>query len=185
MKSPSPRRNTNPEQEFFTLLLGEFIFFYINFMSKKFFPRLSLLFVVLSSLILLTGCTPFDRTKQTLTPNGNNIIPTESISQSITLEITGQDGEKSSREVPLTQGENVYELLNKAIVTSEDLVIEFESFDLDGKQSFFVSSINNYNPSADNKFWAFKINRELSQVGISDAIPNANDVISFELDTIQ
>lgn len=154
-------------------------------MSKKFFPRLSLLFVVVSSLILLTGCTLFDRTKQTLTPNGNNTSPTESVSQTVTLEITGQDGEKSSREVPLAQGENVYELLNKAIVTSEDLVIEFESFDLDGKQSFFVSSINNYNPSADNKFWAFKINRELSPVGISDAIPNANDVISFELDTIQ
>lgn len=151
-------------------------------LSKK----LPLAVILLLSVVTLTGCTYFDKAKEVI----NNSEETQQeeevtqVMQKTEITVVDQNGESIVTEAEFTEGENLYEILNKVIYDNENLKIEFDSFEMDGETAFFITSINGYNPSADNKFWSFKINGELSQVGISQYLPKADDKVSFELDTI-
>lgn len=151
-------------------------------LSKK----LPLAVILLLSVVTLTGCTYFDKAKEVI----NNSEETQQeeevtqVMQKTEITVVDQNGESIVTEAEFTEGENLYEILNKVIYDNEKLKIEFDSFEMDGETAFFITSINGYNPSADNKFWSFKINGELSQVGISQYLPKADDKVSFELDTI-
>ncbi len=151
-------------------------------LSKK----LPLAVILLLSVVTLTGCTYFDKAKEVI----NNSEETQQeeevtqVMQKTEITVVDQNGESIVTEAEFTEGENLYEILNKVIYENENLKIEFDSFEMDGETAFFITSINGYNPSADNKFWSFKINGELSQVGISQYLPKADDKVSFELDTI-
>lgn len=151
-------------------------------LSKK----LPLAVILLLSVVTLTGCTYFDKAKEVI----NNSEETQQeeevtqVMQKTEITVVDQNGESIVTEAEFTEGENLYEILNKVIYDNEKLKIEFDSFEMDGETSFFITSINGYNPSADNKFWSFKVNGELSQVGISQYLPKADDKVSFELDTI-
>jgi len=151
-------------------------------LSKK----LPLAVILLLSVVTLTGCTYFDKAKEVI----NNSEETQQeeevtqVMQKTEITVLDQNGESIVTEAEFSEGENLYEILNKVIYDNEKLKIEFDSFEMDGETSFFITSINGYNPSADNKFWSFKVNGELSQVGISQYLPKADDKVSFELDTI-
>lgn len=148
--------------------------------------RFPLVVILLLSVVTLTGCTYFDKASEVL-DNEDRSTQTEEIENetlSTEITVTDQNGESIVYEVEFSEGENMYDILNNAIYQYETLKIDFESFEMDGEIAFFITSINGYNPSADNKFWSFKINGELSQVGITQYYPKANDKISFELDTI-
>ncbi|HRN85715.1 MAG TPA: DUF4430 domain-containing protein [Candidatus Dojkabacteria bacterium] len=151
-------------------------------LSKK----LPLAVILLLSVVTLTGCTYFDKAKEVI----NNSEETQQeeevtqVMQKTEITVVDQNGQSIVTEAEFTEGENLYEILNKVIYENENLKIEFDSFEMDGETAFFITSINGYNPSADNKFWSFKINGELSQVGISQYLPKADDKVSFELDTI-
>jgi len=151
-------------------------------LSKK----LPLVVILVLSVVTLTGCTYFDKAKEVI----NNSEETQQeeevtqVMQKTEITVVDQNGQSIVTEAEFTEGENLYEILNKVIYENENLKIEFDSFEMDGETAFFITSINGYNPSADNKFWSFKINGELSQVGISQYLPKADDKVSFELDTI-
>lgn len=148
--------------------------------------RLPLTVILVLSVVTLTGCTYFDKAKEVI--NNNDEIQQEEevtqVMQKTEITVLDQNGESIVTEAEFSEGENLYEILNKVIYDNEKLKIEFDSFEMDGETSFFITSINGYNPSADNKFWSFKVNGELSQVGISQYLPKADDKVSFELDTI-
>lgn len=148
--------------------------------------RLPLAVILVLSVVTLTGCTYFDKAKEVI--NNNDEIQQEEevtqVMQKTEITVLDQNGESIVTEAEFSEGENLYEILNKVIYDNEKLKIEFDSFEMDGETSFFITSINGYNPSADNKFWSFKVNGELSQVGISQYLPKADDKVSFELDTI-
>ncbi|MCA9379813.1 DUF4430 domain-containing protein [Candidatus Dojkabacteria bacterium] len=148
--------------------------------------RLPLLVILLLSVVTLTGCTYFDKAKEVIT-NADETTESEeveNVSEKLGIEVIDQNGESIVVEVEFSEGQNLYEILNKAIYENDSLDMGFESFEIDGDAAFFITTINSYNPSADNKFWSFKVNGELSQVGIMQYLPKPNDKISFELDTI-
>lgn len=153
-------------------------------MLKNLFNKSFIVLFALFSLVLLTGCTLFDGPGNTQTSDeGVNL--SDMVEESVMVKVTDQEGNELTEEVPLSQGESVYELLNKLAVNSDTMVIQFESFDFNNEPAFFVSSINGYNPTADNAFWAFYVNGEMSPVGISDSYPSDGDEISFRVEAIQ
>lgn len=148
--------------------------------------RLPLFVILLLSVVTLTGCTYFDKAKEVISNSEKTTESeeVENVSEKLGIEVLDQNGESIEVEVEFSKGQNLYEILNKAIYENDSLDMGFESFEIDGEAAFFITTINSYNPSADNKFWSFKVNDELSQVGIMQYFPNPNDKISFELDTI-
>lgn len=134
------------------------------------------------SLIFLTGCTYFKKTED---PTDSNVQETVIPVSQLNLEIVNQLGETTTYDLSFTDGEDVYEVLNRAMVENQDLKIIFDDFEMDGKTAFFITSINGYDPSTENKFWSFYINDEQSQVGISDYEPKADDRISFKVEVIK
>jgi hypothetical protein len=153
-----------------------------NTLSK----RLPLFVILLLSVVTLTGCTYFDKAKEIINPieNKTQTDEVENVSEKLGIEVLDQNGESIEVEVEFSEGQNLYEILNKAIYENDSLDMSFDSFEFDGEVAFFITSINGYNPADDNKFWSFMVNGEMSPVGISQYFPNTNDKISFELETI-
>lgn len=145
--------------------------------------HLSLLVVITSSIFLLSGCTFFNKTDPDYVgEEKSNPVPIEEFS--VSLHIIDQNGEEISSSIPLEKEENVYELLNKAVINSDTLTMEFEFFEMNGQEEVSVNSINGYNPSEDNKAWTFKINDALSPTGLLETFPEDEDIISFELEEL-
>jgi len=48
-----------------------------------------------------------------------------------------------------------------------------------------VTSVNNYLPDVSKEFWSFKINGELSMVGVSDYMVQEGDELGFMTDTVE
>lgn len=154
-------------------------------MLQTIFRRLPIVVILPLSVILLTGCTSLDKAKDLVSDDSSSQITTENpVSRELTLEVIDQNNDSILKNIEFNEGESLYEILNAVISEPGDLEMEFTSFEFDGKESFFVKSINGYDPAADNSFWSFKVNGELSSVGISDYIPANGDKILFELETI-
>ncbi len=141
---------------------------------------LYILVLIVLPLTTLTGCTFFDRSKETET----TVQPTSIATAQVALEVTNQLNESTTYELSIPQGANVYELLNQAMIDNSSLTVEFDDFEIDGDLAYFVSSINGYNPSLENKFWSFYVNDELSQVGIIDYYPKTGDEVSFKVESV-
>jgi hypothetical protein len=184
-KSEPDEKNTIPSRNFSkTLLLGEIFIFYHFSMPKMFSKRLPLVVILLLSVLTLTGCTLFDKDKTTNQEPSVTQSEQDTVLQYVSIKVLDQNDNLIEQEVQLSEGENLYEILGKAMTSTNNLNIEFDLFEFNGETSFFITTINGYNPSDDNKFWSFKVNDELSTVGISDYMPKAEDVIKFELATI-
>jgi ABC-type thiamine transport system substrate-binding protein len=140
----------------------------------------SILFAFLS-IVFLTGCTYFKKADESVdNTTQETVIPASQLK----LEIVNQLGDTVSYNVDFTVGENVYEVLNRAMVENQDLKIVFDDFEVDGETAFFITTINSYDPSTESKFWSFYVNDEQSPVGISDYEPKAEDKISFKVEVI-
>jgi hypothetical protein len=155
-------------------------------MRSNSFKRLPAVVILLLSVLVLTGCTYFDKAKEVVTSEQKTTQSEEieQVSEKVSIEVINENGESIVTETEYSEGENLYEILNNLTYANKSITMLFDSFEMGGETAFFITSINGYNPSADNKFWSFKVNGELSQVGISDYLPKPNDKILFELDTI-
>lgn len=153
-------------------------------MRNTFSKRLPVVVILLLSIFTFTGCTFFNNDTNSNGVNTNTQNEEDVVKKTVTVQVIDQNENLIETTTPLIDGENLYELLNKSMISTDNLKFEFDTFEFNDEVSFFITSINGYNPSEDNKFWAFKVNDELSPVGISDYMPQADDVIKFELDTI-
>lgn len=150
-------------------------------MRQTLFKKLLVAVVLPLSLILLTGCSYLDQAKDKLSDNNPTQTPVEQpVAQSLELEIVNQDDTQDLRTLEFEEDETLYEILSREISNSEDLSIGFDAFEFDGKEAFFIKSINGYDPSTDNAFWSLKVNGEPSSVGISDYKPAAGDKVLLE-----
>jgi len=156
-------------------------------MIKQNLSRLSLLVLATFFVVLLTGCTFFNKTEDISSEEQREEESeiAEEDNQTITLQIVDQNETETNIEISLSKGENVYELLNKAMASSENFTIEFDSFEFNGEPAFSISAINGYNPSENNQAWIFKINDGAVSTGISDSFPEDGDIIRFELEALE
>ncbi len=142
---------------------------------------LSIFIFTILSLVFLTGCTYFKKAEDPIeSTTQETALPVSQLS----LEIMNQLGETVPYRLNFTEGENVYEVLNRAMAENQDLQIIFDDFEIDGQTAFFITTSNGYDPSTESKFWSFYVNDEQSQVGISDYKPKAEDKISFKVEVI-
>lgn len=97
--------------------------------------------------------------------------------QSLTLEVISSENIKTIYAVTFTSGQKLIDILNDQANNKADFTFETE------KSSFgdYVTSINNEKADFTKEFWNIKINSKDSLVGISDIIPQNNDVITFTL----
>lgn len=150
-------------------------------MRKLVRSYLSVFVFTLLSLTFLTGCTYFKKTEDS---SNDNVQETVAPVSQLNLEIVNQLEETVAYKLNFTEGENVYEVLNRAMVENQDLKVVFDDFEIDGETAFFITTINGYDPSTESKFWSFYVNDEQSQVGISDYEPKAEDTISFKVEVV-
>lgn len=149
---------------------------------RKSAPAKALSFVsVLISLVIFTGCSYIDDLKK----GEADTSQVYEQGEQVTLTIVDDEGKTFSYDLDYMENESAYQLLQRAMESNESLDIEFDEFAFDGETSYFIKSINGYNPTDDNSFWLFNVNNEMSSVGISSYIMNEGDRISFELDEIQ
>lgn len=156
-------------------------------MRNQIFPKLSRLSIVVLavfSVFLLSGCTFFNRNTDSTSEEQGDELKVIEENFSVSLQIIDQEGEEINSNIPLARGESVYELLNKAVIISDNLTIEFDFFEMNGEEEVFVSAINGYNPANDGKTWVFKINGEPSSTGMFETFLEDGDTISFELEAL-
>lgn len=143
---------------------------------------LSLIFITLS-LLFFSGCSVVDRFQESKA-NNNESSQVQEQTQDIAVSITDKDGVKQNYQINYQNGETAYDLLQRVETENPELSIEFDGFEFDGETSYFITSINGYDPSGDNMFWVFNINEDLSTVGISSYEVQPSDKITFTLDEI-
>lgn len=93
------------------------------------------------------------------------------------------EGAKSIKTycVGYEEGANVLNVLKELDEQDETFTFSYE----DSQFGAFVTSINNYLPDISKEFWSFKINGELSMVGVSDYAVQEGDVLTFVTDMVE
>lgn len=94
-----------------------------------------------------------------------------------------REGKKEIKKYCLdfSKGENVFNAMKRLDEKEEEFSFDFEVSDF----GVFITSINNFHPDVDSKFWAFYVNDEMSMVGVKDYKIEKDDLISFKLEEIE
>jgi hypothetical protein len=103
---------------------------------------------------------------------GSNLAPTPTTDATPTPEITEFIQENTAAQLVLTasqSGQTALELLEeKAEIETKDY----------GEAGMFITSINGV--AGDNKhYWAFYVNDEFAQQGVSQTVLESNDIVKF------
>lgn len=155
-------------------------------MSYKKISGFKIILLILLVTIFFTGCTFYNKKeKPTTTEQEKEVLEVEAKTRSASLTITDKDGVETVIDFQFIDGENIYEILNAIILSNDNLKIEFDSFEMNGKEEISISSINSYNPTEDGKIWILKVNGEPSPDGMLNTQPKEGDRISLVLETIQ
>lgn len=78
------------------------------------------------------------------------------------------------------QGKTAFEVLTKLGETNVDFTFDYTEYDF----GVMIDSINSYHPDSQSEFWAFYINGEQAQVGVSDYQVENNDELAFKVESI-
>ena len=139
-----------------------------------------IIYVVLILLFLLLGIFLFSNYSKGTKNSDNSIlgvaINTDNI-QSLTLEVVSTDNIKTIYGATFKYGQTLVEILDDQANNKADFAYETEKSDFGD----YIISINNEKANSASEFWNIKINGSDSQLGISDIVPQNNDVITFTL----
>lgn len=149
-------------------------------MLKRIF-KLKILIILIFSILILTGCTPYNTSNKNSSKETTNISENSVTILNATLKITDKEGTELIVEVPFSEGENLYEILNSAMISNDNLKIEFDSYIFNNGEEYLVRSINGYDPEVDHKIWNLQINGKDSTSGILNTFPKEGDFISYSL----
>ncbi len=111
-------------------------------MRSNLSKKLLLAVILPLSLVLLTGCSYLDQAKDKFSENPTQTPVEQPVTHNLEPEIIGQDGTSDLRTLEFQEDMTLYEILTEEIATSENLTMEFEASDFDGKEAFFIKSIN-------------------------------------------
>lgn len=141
-------------------------------MKKKLFGSLSTL---LLSGVLLVGCgnEATDTTTEAETADTEDVAVAEDekvITMSIYVE--GELVEGSDKELEIEANQNVMEIME-------------EHYDIETADGF-MTSIEGYEQDDDaGQYWLYYVNDEMPSVGADDYVPEADDEITWELETLE
>lgn len=150
-------------------------------MSAKF---LTILFLSLS-VLFFTGCR-VNQEVITQDSASTDLIQELGLEESslVNLSVINNLGEELSFSSGFSDGDTAYSFLQRLDEENENLTIEYNSFDFNGTPSYFITTINGYNPEVDNSYWSLYVNGEMSSVGISEYSLQPGDTISLEVESI-
>lgn len=149
-------------------------------MLKQIF-KFKILIILIFSLLILTGCTPYNISYKNTSKKATSVPENSITTLNATLKVTDQEGKETIIEIPFSEGENLYEILNSAMISNDNLKIEFDSYIFNNGEEYLVRSINGYDPEVDHKIWNLQINGKDSTFGILNTFPKEGDFISYSL----
>lgn len=136
-----------------------------RFKVKKHFY---LLFSIITSLVLITGCAANDvNNNNTNNDKVNNEVVEET---TITISITKDEGEEtlSEKEVEIEEGDILMDVLKEHYNIEED--------------GGFITEIDGVGPEADEQVaWMYFVNDEMAPVGANEYELKADDHVNFDL----
>lgn len=115
-------------------------------------------------IVTLAACSPLGEATPTPT----------TLSTPETSELTDNGQVEKVTLVADREGQTVYELMTEQV--------EFETEDY-GEAGLFVTSINGVS-STNQNYWAFYVNGEYAQAGISQTVLNSGDIVEFVYEEI-
>ncbi len=78
------------------------------------------------------------------------------------------------------EGENAFDIMKKLVDEDNDFTFGYDENDY----GIFITSINNYHPDIESKFWSFLVNGEMSMVGVKDYAVNDGDELLFKIEEV-
>jgi hypothetical protein len=92
-----------------------------------------------------------------------------------------EEGEEVKRYcASYNEGESAFEVMKRVEEENEVFTFAYEESDF----GVFVTSVNNYHPDTESKFWSFLINGEMSMVGVSDYEVLEGDELGFKVEEV-
>ncbi len=142
-------------------------------MKTKIAAALTLIVLVATgSYFLINGKTPTASNTE-LVENG--VVSDNSIS--ISILVPAGEMEPVNFSVKSDAGTNLADIMEQLALSNPEFTYEIESASFGD----FITSINGVKADSNKEFWNIKVNGTDSTVGIKDLLPQANDVISFNL----
>ena len=78
------------------------------------------------------------------------------------------------------ESDNAFDAMNRLVSEDSDFTFGYDESDY----GVFITSINNYHPDIESKFWSFHVNGEMSMVGVSDCTVNDGDELMFKIEEV-
>lgn len=141
----------------------------------------------LLALLVLSGCTATEQntgeqSSQT-EENGNpteQAVEEEQVSESeqeetisITISENNQEEIIAEEEVPVEEGEILYEVME-------------ENFDIEATEEGFITSIEGVSQNEEEgKYWMYYVNGEMAEVGAQDYKLEPGDEVTFDLQAME
>jgi hypothetical protein len=79
------------------------------------------------------------------------------------------------------EGESAFDVMKRLDSERDNFSFAYEESDF----GVFITSINNYHPDINTRFWAFLVNDELSLVGVDGYKVKEGDQIGFKVEDVQ
>jgi len=96
-------------------------------------------------------------------------------------EVILEDGRNVKKYcVSYQEGESAFDIMNRLVDENSDFTFGYDESDY----GVFITSINNYHPDIQSKFWSFLVNAEMSMVGVKDYTVNEGDEILFKIEEV-
>lgn len=78
------------------------------------------------------------------------------------------------------ESESAFDVMKKLVNENSAFTFGYDENDY----GIFITSINNYHPDIESKFWSFLVNGEMSMVGVKDYIVNDGDELLFKIEEV-
>lgn len=78
------------------------------------------------------------------------------------------------------EGESAFDVMKKLVDEDSDFSFGYDENDY----GVFITSINNYHPDIESKFWSFLVNGEMSMVGVRDYTVSDGDDMLFKIEEV-
>jgi len=83
--------------------------------------------------------------------------------------------------VSYSEGKSAFDFMKQLDEARDDYSFAYD----ESKFGVFITSINNYHPDIDTRFWGFLVNDEMSLVGVDGYKVNEGDNIGFKVEEVK
>jgi len=149
------------------LILGVFLVNKVK--GDRIMKKRNLVFAVLISLVLLSGCTSKEADSTDNSSAEAKVSSSEKMEKKASITLLDGENELSKEEVSFKDGQKLFDVLK-------------ENYELEDKDGMITSIDGHAQDAKNNKYWVFTINDEEVNSGAKDVVLKNNDRVVFKLE---